>query len=58
MSKELLKIRKQWLISPESKIHQPKNKQKTQRSDSDLRRFVGNVSDLDLDEMDDLEEEK
>ena len=55
MSKEILKVRKQWLISPETKVHQPK-KQKFIK-EQDLHHFTGNLKDIDLEELEDDEYE-
>ena len=59
MSKDVLKIRKKWLIDPETQVHQSKKmKQRLeQEDDCDLRNYVGKKDDVELElELDELEE--
>ena len=54
MSKELIKIRKQWLIKPETQIHQPKRNNFAQK-EQNFRNFEGNTKDIDFEELDEEE---
>ena len=53
----MIKIRKQWLINPETQVHQSKKMKQRfeQEDDCDLRNYVGRKDDvereLDLDEL-------
>ena len=56
--KDQIKIRKRWLINPETKVEtSKKDKQRFQEKD-DFRKYLGPVNSDELDEMEeDMEEE-
>ena len=60
--KQLIKIRKQWLINPSTKIESDKKlKQKFhQQNKQDLRKYLGNAKNMSLEELEefDLDDEQ
>ena len=58
--KELIKVRKKWLLHPATKIEQSKKiKQRFQKeNDQNLNQYTGNINQEYLDELEDLENEK
>jgi len=58
--KELIKIRKKWLLDPSTKIEQTKkDKQKyKQEEDKDWKNLTGYIDQEDLQELEDLENDK
>jgi len=57
--KELIKVRKQWLINPQTQIQQSKKiKQKFQEEDEqDLQKYTGSISREDLEEIEEMEDD-
>jgi len=53
--KEQIKMRKQWLINPETQVHKPK--QKSRHEGQNLNRYLGSINDEDLEELEDLDDE-
>lgn len=60
MSKEQIKIRKQWLINPETQIQQSKKiKQKFQdEEEQDWKKYTGFVDKKNLEDMKNEEDDK
>jgi len=57
--KEQIKIRKSWLINPETQVQPNKKiKQRFKDEDQDWNKYTGYVDENDLEELEQLEDDK
>ena len=58
--KELIKVRKQWLINPQTQVHQSKKiKQRfEEESEQDWNKYTGHIEKKDLEELEEIEDER